>query len=70
MLTLVVCIDIWLVRHHKPTLSRTLGHFARHPLLGPVLAGAWAGLTYHLLVLEEEGILVASRGSVALDKPL
>lgn len=36
----------------KPTMSRTLGEGLRHPLLGPVLAGAWMGLTYHLLISE------------------
>jgi hypothetical protein len=48
----VVCIDVWLIRHKRPTMSRTLGHFLSDPLVGPVLAGAWAGLTYHLLIEE------------------
>lgn len=48
----VVCFDIWAVRHDKPTMSRTLGHYLHQPVTGPILAGAWAGLAYHLLVEE------------------
>lgn len=48
----VVATDVLLIKHHKPTMSRTLGHYLGHPLFGPVLAGAWSGLSYHLLIEE------------------
>lgn len=44
--------DVWAIRTQHPTLSRTLGRGLAHPLLGPILAGAWAGLSYHLLIEE------------------
>lgn len=52
VLAVVVGADEWLIRHHYPTVSRTLGHYLKHPVLGPILAGAWLGLTYHLLIEE------------------
>lgn len=48
----VVAYDTWAIRTKHPTMSATLGAGLRHPVLGPVLAGAWGGLTYHLLVNE------------------
>jgi hypothetical protein len=53
----VIVTDLYLVAHHEPTMSRTLGHYLGHPVLGPMMAGAWAGLSYHLLVEE----LITSR---------
>lgn len=48
----VIGYDTWAHFAHRPTMSATLGHYLAHPILGPVLAGAWAGLTYHLLIEE------------------
>lgn len=48
----VAGFDLWAARTGRPTMSRTLGHYLHKPLLGPTLAGAWAGLAYHLLVEE------------------
>lgn len=48
----VVGYDAWAARSHHPTMSRTLGHYLRQPVLGPILAGAWCGLSYHLLINE------------------
>lgn len=48
----VVVFDVWAARTGRPTMSRTLGHYLGRPVLGPVLAGAWSGLSYHLLVEE------------------
>ncbi len=48
----VVAYDLWAARTGRPTMSNTLGHYLAHPVLGPVLAGAWAGLSYHLLIEE------------------
>ena len=48
----VTGFDVWASLTGRPTMSRTLGHYLAHPLLGPILAGAWSGLTYHLLVEE------------------
>lgn len=48
----VVVGDLLLAHNHKPTMSRTYGHFLRHPLLGPILAGIWGGLAWHLTVSE------------------
>lgn len=48
----VVVYDTWAIKSGRPTMSRTLGHYLAHPVLGPVLAGAWSGLSYHLLVEE------------------
>jgi hypothetical protein len=46
--------DLWAVHcdPERPTQSRTLGHFLAHPVIGPVLAGIFCGLGYHLLVNE------------------
>ncbi|MCU4184036.1 hypothetical protein K6U06_06665 [Acidiferrimicrobium sp. IK] len=59
--TVVVGFDLWAARTRRPTMSRTLGHYLSQPILGPVLAGSWAGLAYHLLVEER---------LVALDRAL
>ena len=48
----VVGADVVLVKKHYPTMSRTLGYGLRKPIVGPVLAGAWLGLTYHLVIEE------------------
>lgn len=48
----VVVADVELATHHKPTMSRTIGEGLRHPILGPILAGGWLGLSYHLVVEE------------------
>ena len=48
----VISYDVWASRNRKPTMSRTLGHYLHQPITGPILAGAWAGLAYHLLVEE------------------
>jgi hypothetical protein len=48
----VVAYDGWALLTRRPTMSRTLGHYLAHPILGPVLAGATSGLAYHLLVEE------------------
>lgn len=60
----VVGFDWWAASHRRPTMSRTLGHYLSQPITGPVLAGAWAGLAYHLLVEERliklDAILVAA----------
>lgn len=48
----VVGFDTWAIRTKNPTMSRTLGHYLARPVLGPVLAGAWCGLSYHLLAEE------------------
>lgn len=48
----VVVYDTWASVSGHPTMSRTLGHYLRRPVLGPILAGAWLGLGYHLLVSE------------------
>ncbi len=50
--TSVVVYDVWAAKTGHPTMSRTLGHYLAHPIAGPVLAGCWMGLTYHLLVEE------------------
>lgn len=51
-LATVVIADMELAKRGYPTMSRTLGHYLHKPILGPILAGAWAGLAYHLLVEE------------------
>jgi hypothetical protein len=48
----VVVYDAWALKTKRPTMSRTLGHYLAHPIVGPVLAGIWMGLSYHLLVEE------------------
>lgn len=48
----VVSYDTWAIRAGRPTMSRTLGHYLKHPIIGPMLAGVWMGLTYHLLTEE------------------
>lgn len=48
----VVAADMIAVRTGHATMSRTLGHFLGRPLVGPILAGAWSGLSYHLLIEE------------------
>jgi len=48
----VVAFDAWAIKTGRPTMSRTLGHYLPHQLLGPVLAGCCGGLVYHLLVEE------------------
>jgi hypothetical protein len=59
----VVAYDTWAIRTRRPTMSRTLGHYLAHPVLGPVLAGAWSGLSYHLLVEELLPAFFDSRAS-------
>lgn len=60
----VAAFDAWAMATGRPTMSRTLGHYLHQPILGPVLAGAWAGLAYHLLVEERltnlDAVLVAA----------
>ena len=51
-LGVVVAYDVWAIKTRHPTMSATLGHALAHPVLGPVLAGAYSGLGYHLLVEE------------------
>lgn len=46
-----IIVDLLLIRYHKPTMSRTLGHFLRTPF-GPVVAGLVGGLSWHLLEAE------------------
>lgn len=48
----VVAYDLWAAKSKRPTMSRTLGHYLHKPILGPVFAGAWSALAYHLLVEE------------------
>ena len=48
----VAVYDLWAAHTGHPTMSRTLGHYLHQPVTGPILAGAWAGLAYHLLVEE------------------
>lgn len=50
----VVGYDIWASSSGHPTMSRTLGHYLRRPVTGPIIAAAWAGLTYHLLIMERD----------------
>lgn len=57
----VVGYDVWAARTGHPTMSRTLGHFLAHPLIGPMLAGGWFMLTYHLLIEELIPEIVAER---------
>jgi len=58
-----IAYDVWALRTKRPTMSRTLGHFLAQPLWGPVLAGAWAGLSYHLLIEELLPAWAASHGA-------
>ena len=51
-LGVVATYDGWAMATGRPTMSRTLGYYLHRPILGPILAGAWAGLAYHLLVEE------------------
>lgn len=48
----VAAYDAWAMNTGRPTMSRTLGFYLHKPILGPLFAGAWAGLCYHLLVEE------------------
>jgi hypothetical protein len=48
----VVGFDVWAHFNDRPTMSRTMGHFLAQPVLGPILAGAWSALAYHLLIEE------------------
>lgn len=48
----VVAYDSWAAVTGHATMSRTLGHYLRRPVVGPIIAGAWAGLCYHLLIEE------------------
>jgi hypothetical protein len=48
----VVVYDTWAIKNKRPTMSATMGHYLAHPVLGPVLAGAWCGLSFHLLIEE------------------
>lgn len=52
MVAFAVAYDIVASRSGHLTLSRTLGKGLSHPVLGPVLAGAVGGLSYHLLISE------------------
>lgn len=61
----VVAYDTWAIATHRPTMSATLGHYLAHPVLGPVLAGAWAGLSYHLLIEEVLPAFAQEHGEVA-----
>lgn len=48
----VVAYDWWAIASKRPTMSSTLGHYLARPVLGPILAGASLGLSYHLLIEE------------------
>lgn len=48
----VAAFDVWAIETGRATLSRTLGYYLHRPVTGPILAGGWAGLAYHLLVEE------------------
>lgn len=48
----VAVYDVWATKTGRPTMSKTLGHYLHRPIVGPIMAGAWAGLAYHLLVEE------------------
>lgn len=48
----VVIFDVWASKTNHPTMSRTLGHYLTRDVTGPILAGAWMGLGYHLLIDE------------------
>lgn len=49
---IVVAYDAWAMKTKRPTMSRTLGFYLHKPILGPLFAGAWSALAYHLLVEE------------------
>jgi len=51
-LGVVVAYDTWAICTKRPTMSASMGRVLAHPLLGPVVAAAWGGLTYHLVALE------------------
>jgi len=57
----VVAYDAWAIKTGRPTMSRTLGHYLAHPIAGPILAGVWMGLSYHLLVEELLPAFMADR---------
>lgn len=65
--------DGWAIKTGRPTMSRTLGHYLHRPVIGPVFAGAWAGLCYHLLVEERltniDAALVAARSLADITEP-
>lgn len=48
----VGAFDLWAAHNKRPTMSRTLGHYLAHPVLGPLLAGGWCMLSFHLLIEE------------------
>lgn len=48
----VVAYDWWAIKSKRPTMSKTLGHYLAYPVLGPFLAAASLGLSYHLLIEE------------------
>lgn len=52
MVAFAVVFDVVAARKGHLTLSRTLGKSLSHPVLGPVLAGAFCGLGYHLYIGE------------------
>jgi hypothetical protein len=49
---LVSGVDTWLILKKKPTMSKTMGVALKHPASSAIVAGAWLGLTYHLLIGE------------------
>lgn len=69
----VVIYDGWAIRNGRPTMSRTLGRYLHKPIIGPVFAGAWAGLCYHLLVEERlvqlDDALVGARSLADITEP-
>lgn len=69
----VIAYDLWAARTGHPTMSRTLGYYLHKPILGPIFAGAWAGLAYHLLVEERlsnlDEALVGARSLADITEP-
>jgi hypothetical protein len=61
----VVVYDTWAIKNKRPTMSATMGHYLARPIVGPVVAGAWCGLTYHLLVEELLPSFLAEKTSQA-----
>lgn len=69
----VAAYDCWAIKTGRPTMSRTLGHYLHRPVIGPIFAGAWAGLAYHLLVEERltqlDAALVGAKSLSEITEP-
>lgn len=69
----VVAFDVWAMKTGRPTMSRTLGYYLHRPITGPILAGAWAGLCYHLLIEERleaiDSVLVQAKSLAEITSP-